>query len=72
MPTKFPITDNFRMVKIEFKQIDKEKLDGYPQMFTDEAGNIMDVANAADVASYFGAQFKSQKVERLEEYQAAI
>ena len=30
MPTKFPITDNFRMVKIEFKPIVKEKLDGYP------------------------------------------
>ena len=68
MPTKFSITDNFRMVKIEFKPIIKENLEGYPQDFTDESGNIMDVANAADVASYFGAQFKSQKVERLEEY----
>ena len=72
MPTKFPITDNYRMVKIEFKPIVREDLEGYPQMFTDEAGNVMDVANAADVASYFGAQFKSQKVERLEEYQASI
>ena len=30
------------------------------------------VVNAADVADYFGAQFKSQKVERLEQYQASI
>ena len=72
MPTRFPITDNFRMVKIEFQPIIKEEIDGYPQDFKSESGESLDVANAADVAEYFGAQFKSQKVERLEEYQASI
>ena len=55
MPTRFPITDNFRMVKIEFQPIIKEEIDGYPQDFKSESGESLDVANAADVAEYFGA-----------------
>ena len=41
------------MVKIEFKPVIKENFDD-PRLSGAES-----VANAADVASYFGAQFKS-------------
>ena len=43
------------MVKIEFQPIIKEEIDGYPQDFKSESGESLDVANAADVAEYFGA-----------------